>query len=180
MDINTCFDKLWLQACINLVCEAVITNEKLNLFYIANKNAQIANKVNNKLSTRINVQAVIMQGSTWGSLKCTTTLDTGNKLTLEDETLHYNYKGDKNIPIELLGMVDDTLAVTQCGNASVKRNAFANSLAESQRLTLSTVKSVVVHIGNVKNCDQTCPELKVPKESMKKSESTWYLGNMIS
>ena len=63
MDINTCFDKLWLQACINSIFEAGITNEKLNLLYIENRNAQITNKVNNKMSTRINVKDVIMQGS---------------------------------------------------------------------------------------------------------------------
>jgi hypothetical protein len=77
-------------------------------------------------------------------------------------------------------MVDDTLAVTECGNASVKKNAVVNSFVETQRLTLSTTKSVVVHIGNVKKCEQSCPELKVNKEHMKKVESTKYLGNMIS
>ena len=102
MDIGTCFDKFWLQACINSPFEAGLTNEKLNLLYIENRNAQIAIKVNNKLSTQINVKDVIMQGSVWGSLKCTTTLDTGNKLTLEDQTLHYKYKGDKKFQLYYL------------------------------------------------------------------------------
>ena len=42
MDVEKCFDKLWLQSCINSLYEAGITNDYLNLLYIENKNAQIA------------------------------------------------------------------------------------------------------------------------------------------
>ena len=69
MDAEKCFDKLWLQSCINSIYEAGMDNDKLNLLYIDNKNAQIAVKVNNKLSMRISVKDVIMQGSVWSSLK---------------------------------------------------------------------------------------------------------------
>ena len=69
MDAIKCFDKLWLQDCINSLYEAGLDNDQLNLLYIENNNAQIAVKVNGKLSTRINVKDVIMQGSIWGSLK---------------------------------------------------------------------------------------------------------------
>ena len=62
MDSEKCFDKLWLQSCINAFFDAGLENDKLNLLYIENKNANIAVKVNGKLSTRINVKDVIMQG----------------------------------------------------------------------------------------------------------------------
>ena len=68
MDAIKCFDKLWLQACINSLYEAGLTNDQLNLLYIENRNAQIAVKINNRLSGRINVKDVVMQGSIWGSL----------------------------------------------------------------------------------------------------------------
>ena len=113
MDAEKCFDKLWLQSCINSLYEAGITNDYLNLLYIENKNAQIAVKINNKLSSRISVKSVVMQGSVWGTLKCTTTMDKMNKIAMADKSLQYNYKGDSNIPIGVLGMVDDTLAETQ-------------------------------------------------------------------
>ena len=77
MDAEKCFDKLWLQSCINALYEAGITNDHLNMLYIENRNAQIAVKINDKLSSRISVQDVIMQGSVWGSLKCTNTMDIG-------------------------------------------------------------------------------------------------------
>ena len=61
--------------------------DQLNLLYIENRNAQIAVKVNNKLSMRIHVKDVIMQGSVWSSLKCTTSMDRLNKTALLDKTL---------------------------------------------------------------------------------------------
>ena len=180
MDIDTCFDKLWLQSCINAIYEAGLNNDKLNLLYIENRNAQIAVKINNKLSARISVKDVILQGSIWGSLKCTSTMDTLNKIALADPTLVYNYQEDPNIPIGVLGMVDDTATISECGNKAIAKNAVVNSFVESQRLTLSKEKSSVVHIGNVKKCRQQCPDLKIHKSCMKKSESTKYLGNFIS
>ena len=63
MDSEKCFYKHWLQSCINAVFDPGLDNDKLNLLYIENKNANIAVKVNGKLSTRINIKDVIMQGS---------------------------------------------------------------------------------------------------------------------
>jgi hypothetical protein len=178
MDAEKCFDKLWLQSCINAIHEAGITNDHLKLLYIENKRAQIAVKINNKLSSRILVEDVVMQGSVWGSLKCTTTMDTLNKISLSDVSLQYKYKGDANIPIGILGMVDDTLGISLCGKEAIRKNAVMNSFMETQRLTLSKEKSVVLHYG--KKCALPCPTLKVHKEDMKKEVSTKYLGNILS
>ena len=56
-------------------------------------------KVNNKLSMRISVKDVIMQGSVWSSLKCTTSMDRLNQTALADEAFKYCYKGDPEVPI---------------------------------------------------------------------------------
>ena len=147
MDAVKCFDKLWLQACVNSIYEAGIDNDMLNLLYIENKNAQIAVKINNKLSTRISVKDVVMQGSVWGSLKCTSTMDKLNQVAMSDKTLQYHYKGDQNIPIGVLGMVDNTLGVSECGKQAIRKNSVINSFMETQRLKLSKEKSVVLHYG---------------------------------
>ena len=84
MDVEKCFDKVWLQSCINSLYEEGITDEYLNLLYIENKNAV---KINNKLSTRISFQDVVTQGSVWGTLKCTTTMDKMNKIAMTDMSL---------------------------------------------------------------------------------------------
>ena len=180
MDAEKCFDKLWLQSCINAIYEAGMDTDQLNLLYIENKNAQIAVKVNNKLSMRINVKDVIMQGSVWSSLKCTTSMDRLNKIALQDESLQYCYKGDKNIPIGVLGFVDDTLGVSECGKAAIKKNSVINSFMDCQRLTLSKEKSVVLHIGKHNKCALPCPKLKVHNDTMEATKCTKYLGNMLS
>ena len=63
MDIKKCFDKLWLESCINELYEAGVRNDLLNLLHIENKDADVAIKVNDNLTSRINVENVIMQGS---------------------------------------------------------------------------------------------------------------------
>ena len=132
-DVEKCFDKLWLQAAINSLDEAGLSNDILNILYLENKEANIAVKVNGKLSKRFEVQKVVMQGSVWGGLKCTATLDKLNKLLLQEEQTCYYYMGDKNIPIGVLGMVDDTLSIANCGIQSVKKNSIINSFIENQR-----------------------------------------------
>ena len=180
MDAEKCFDKLWLQACINALYEAGINHDHLNLLYIENKQAQIAIKINDKLSARIKVSDIVMQGSVWGSIKCTTLMDQLNKNAMSDESLQYYYKGDPQIPIGILGMVDDTLAVADCGNKSIRKNAVVNSFVETQRLTLSKEKSVVLHFGKESKCNIPCPALKVHKDNMNKEETTKYLGHILS
>ena len=89
------------------------------------------------LSRLISVKDAVMKGSVWGSLKCTSTMDKLNQIAMSDKTLQYYYKGDQNIPIGVLGMVDDTLGVSICGQSAIRKNAVINSFMETQRLKLS-------------------------------------------
>ena len=180
MDIEKCFDKLWLESCINALYEAGMKNDLLNLLYLENKNAQIAVKVNGRMTERRNVMDVVMQGSVWGSLKCTSVMDRLNKIMLSKEGLQYNYRGDENIPIGVMSMVDDTLQVQECGTKSVSCNSVVNSYVETQRLTFSTDKSLQMNIGKHTNCKQKCPQLKVHNTNMKHSDATKYLGNIVT
>ena len=180
VDVEKCFDELWLEATTCAMHEAGITSELLNMLYIENKAAQIAVKVNGQLTERVIVKDVEIQGSVWASLKCTATMDQLNKSLLQQEHLIYNYKGDKNIKIGVLGMIDDTLSISKCGNSSVQKNAILNSFIETQKLTLSEDKSVVLHVGKKSKCKQPCPTLKVHKKIMKDVPSVKYLGDIIS
>jgi hypothetical protein len=180
MDIKTCFDKLWLEACINSLYENGLTSDKLNLLYIENIKAEVAVKVNNGLSKRFPVHNVVMQGSVWGGLKCTSQMDKLNKIMKASDSLMYKYRGDPTIPIGVLGLVDDTLGISECGDAAIVKNAVINSFIETHRQQMHQDKSVVVHVGNVKKCDKPCPTLKVHKTSMKDETSCKYLGNIIT
>ena len=76
--------------------------------------------------------------------------------------------------------MDDTLGVSRCGSAAIRKNAVINSFIDSHRLRLSKEKSVVLHIGKQKECLLPCPDLKVDNCSMETTENTKYLGNILS
>ena len=138
---------MWLQSSVNALFECGFKNDMISLMYLQNRNVQVAIKVNGELTRRADVQDVVMQGTVWSSLMCTSSLDRLNKIIMSQEELQYHYKGDKNVPIGIRGMVDDTLGVSKCGSTAVQLNSVVNSFIESQRLTLSGEKSVVIHVG---------------------------------
>ena len=179
-DVQTCFVKMWLQSCTNALFENGLQNDMLSLMYLENRNVQVAIKVNNRLTKRINVKDVEIQGSVWSSLKGTTMMDQLNKKVMSNKDLQYFYKGDQQIPIGIRGMVDGTLGISKCGNTSIKLNAVINSHVESQRLTLSKEKSVVIHVGKKSKCKTPCPMLKVHNSDMLEETSIKYLGNIVS
>ena len=77
--------------------------------------------MNGQLTKRVNVKNVEIQGSVWGSMKCTNTMDQLNKILLKQDHLTYHYKGDENIKIGVLGMIDDTLSISKCGTPSIQK-----------------------------------------------------------
>ena len=112
-DAENCFDKLWAQECFNDVYENGFANDKLSLLYETNINAKVAVKVPSGITTRVNISNNIMQGTVWGSLFCTCTIDKLGKHAYEHPELLYMYKG---VTIPPLGMVDDILTVSNVEN----------------------------------------------------------------
>ena len=105
----------------NALHHAGLNNDMLNLLYQENSQAKIAVKVDGKLRKCVGVYDVEMQGSVWGSLKCVTSMDTLNKIILEQRDLNYKYRRDPGIEIGVMGMVDDNLCISKCGLSSVQR-----------------------------------------------------------
>ena len=123
--------------------------------------------IQNTLTKGVNIHNVEIQGGVWGSLKYATTMDQLKKILIQQEHLKYRYKGDSNIEIVVLGMIDNTLSISKCGNLSVQKNAVLNSFIETQRLILLEGKSVDLHTGKKSKCKKPCPVLKVHNSSMK-------------
>jgi hypothetical protein len=107
-------------------------------------------------------------------------MDTINKYMTSNDRLTYKYRGDPSIAIGVLGMVDDTLGIAECGVKSVEKNAVLNSFMETHRLKMHKEKSVVIHVSNAKKCSVPCPKLKVHMDEMHKVSKTKYLGNILS
>ena len=85
-DIEKCFDALWVEECINDLYEAGLNNDNLNILFLENQNANIAIKTASGKSERINISNIIMQGTVWGSLLCTTSMDKLGKMMYRDKT----------------------------------------------------------------------------------------------
>ena len=140
-------------------------NDKLALLFLENQNAEIAIKPANGISKRESITNVVMQGTVWGSLFCTATMDKLGKLEYSNEDLLYKYKGEVEIPT--LGMVDDLLSIRKCSMESVKANAVINGFIESKKLTLSKSKCQRIHICKKKDENSMkCPILQVHKDRM--------------
>ena len=100
-DVNKCFDSLWVEDCINDMFEAGLRNDKLPLLYIMNQNANIAIKNSWGLTERTNIRNIIMQGTTWESIFCTTSMDKlGQKfirmknyyISIKDVSMYHHWK----------------------------------------------------------------------------------------
>ena len=139
------------------------------------KNAYIAIKTATGLTDRESITNLIMQGTVFGSLICTTVMDKLAKIFYNDKALLYKYNNTVNVPI--LGMVDDVLCVARCLSEAVKCNATINSFMELNKLKLAEKKCSKIHIG--KKCDK-CPEYRVHEEALKESHSEKYLGDSIT
>ena len=126
------------------------------------------------------MQNVEMQGTVMSSLKCTLSMDRLNKTVMSDSDQQYYYKGGRNIPNGVRGMVDDTLEISKFGSTAVKLSATVNTFIESQRKALSEGKSVVIHVGNNNKYNTQCPELRVHMAKMHEATSVKYLGNIVT
>ena len=156
------------------IYDAGLKNDKLPLLFLENQNAKCAIKSDDGVSKRINIQNIVMQGSVWGSLFCTATMDKLGQIAYENESLLYWYKGSVAVPP--LCMVDDVLAVQECSQNSVQINSVINSFIELKKLKLSSDKCSKIHVGKVSS---SCPDLKVHNMKMKNSNKEKYLGDFI-
>ena len=171
-DVYKCFDKLWAKECINDLFECGFTNNKLPLLVKENVDAQVAVKIAGGVTRRTSVTDVVMQGTVWGSLMCTTSMDKLGKLAYQDPSSLYKYKG---VPVPPLGMVDDIINVSTVENTE-KMNTLINTFVESKKLKLSESKCFRLHIGKD---HENCPTLKVHEHEMKDSEREKYLGDIV-
>ena len=137
-DIEKCFDSLWLHEVINSLFEAGLKNDKLPLLFLENNNAQGAVKVNDRISKRVSIHNIIMQGSIWGGLCCVVMMGKLGKLIYNEKPeLLYYYKGLVGTPP--LQMVDDILGIQECSKKSRRLNSVINTFIDLEKLQLSKI-----------------------------------------
>ena len=136
-DVEKCFDALWLEECINDLFDAGFTNDKLPILFQENQTAKVAIKTQEGISKRIDIKNIVMQGTVWGSLLCTTSMEKLGKYFYENKELLYTYKNEVEVPP--LCMVDDILGVQKCKDAK-NINKAINTFIEMKKLRFSSNK----------------------------------------
>ena len=183
-DLVQAFDALWLDDCINDVYDALPDDkrdDKLALLYDLNKHNKVAVNTAVGQTERFDINKVVTQGSTWGSLLCSNHIDTiGRRCS---ETGNYMYKYKKQVDVLPLAMLDDLLGVAECWHDSLSLNTFINTQIEMKKLLFHTPdekgksKCNVMHVGSNKGI---CPQLQVHGTRMQKVQHETYLGDIIS
>ena len=127
MDYKQCFDAMWLQETMNDLFEAGVQDDQLALLYEANSKVKVAVKTPSGLTKRVLMKEIILQGDVWGPIECSVSVDTFGKQCLEEDEHLYYYK-DK-VPVPVLTMLEDAIAVTECGNKSCKHKNSNQEIA---------------------------------------------------
>ena len=104
------------------------------------------------------VKEIILQGDVFGPIECSVSVDSfGKECLLEDKHLYY-YKDE--VPVPILTMVDDALAITECGFKASEMNAYLNTKTNIKKLQYGVEKCYKMHVG--KHCNsEICPDLYV-------------------
>ena len=124
MDVKKCFDSLNLIDCCNDLYEYGVVDDKLALIYEGMRENEISVNTPVGQTERISVPDIVGQGGALGPACCSVTIDDIGK----EKKHQYIYK--KDVPITMLAMVDDVLAVSKCGVESVETNVYINAKFE--------------------------------------------------
>ena len=176
-DVEKCFDALWLKEAISDLYDSGLKNDKLSLLYLENEVCKVAVKTPSGHTRRTDVKKIVLQGTVFGNLKCTSTMDKVGKNAYLSKKPICIYKSIVEIPP--LGMVDDELVITKCGNDSVISNAIVYTFIESKKLRVGKTKCFKIHVGESKS-NLICPNLKVHDHKMESSKSEKYLGDWVN
>ena len=113
-----------------------------------------------------------MQGTVWGSLFCTATIDKLSQKAYTDKTLLYKYKREVGVPH--MGMVDNVLTIQKCKSTLSAINTEVNAFFEQKKLKLAEKKCFRIHVA--KKCGE-CETLFVQEERMKQAHKIKYFGD---
>ena len=102
---------MWASEALNGAYVLGFNNDKLPLVQMANMDASIAIKSTAGISERSIIKDVIMQGTVWAGMLCTSTLKKVGKLVYTNNHIPYKYIG--NVVVPPLEMVDDVLTMSK-------------------------------------------------------------------
>ena len=176
IDIHKCFDELWYQETHNDMFDAKVQDDKFSIIAKMDEVAQVVVKTPCGITDEFTLKQIIMQGSVFGPIKSTITIDTLGQDCENYKKGLFKYKNSLFLPP--LALIDDCLGFSKCSADSVELNAIINTKITSKKLRLSADKCNHLHIS--KKPTQCYNNLKAGKMTMKKATECSYLGDILS
>ena len=126
-----------------------LDDENLVLIHKANKEIHMAVNAPGGLTERQILKNIVLQGDTWGSILASVQVDSIAKDVVK-AGIGYMYKD--NLPISMLGLVDDLIGVTEAGFKSQQMNVILNVKTAEKGLQFGVKKCKSMIVGkNLKN-----------------------------
>ena len=158
-----------------------VNNDKFSLISQLDRNCKFIIKTPCGQTKEITFADLILQGSVFGSLKCSVQIDSlGRDVLSDSEGLGvYIYKDSVEIPP--ICIVDDIIGISECNINAVELNALINSKIESKSLELNQEKCFKLHLSKPKEKNKSCHNtLKVHDETMREASKVKYLGDFLN
>ena len=143
-DYAQMFDSMDLEEAISDIFDAGVNDDTLALIHEGNKEINMAVNTPSGLSERQTLENIVLQGDTWGSILASVQVDTIGKASQE---AGYGIKYKDILPISLLGLVDDTIGVTEAGFRAQQMNVLMNVRTAEKSLQFGASKCKSMLIG---------------------------------
>ena len=126
-----------------------VKDSDLHLIYNANKEIYMSVKTSGGLTDRDKITNSVLQGDTWSPILASVQVDSIGK-AVEEANIGYFYQNQ--LPISMLGLVDDVVGVTEAGFKAQQLNAILNVKTSEKGLQYGISKCKSMIIGNSDNC----------------------------
>ena len=196
-DYKQMFDRMDSEEYCGDIYEYGVDDDHLKLIYEANKEVVICVKTPSGTSPEYKLINRTMQGDTWAPGQASAQVDMFGKEMLKEEP-SYMFRFKEEVPIPLLGQVDDLLGVSEQGYKSEQLNGYVNVKTADKDLQFGSNKCNFMVVSKVKSKSyinsnlfvdswklehtdsNTFKEEFVGKVPMEETNSLLYLGYMLS
>ena len=143
-DYAQMFDSINLKEAVSDIYDYGLNDDNLSLIYKANDKVHMAVKTHGGLTRRQTIKNSVLQGDTFGSLLASVQADTIAR-DVEKADIGYRYK--EELPINILGLVDDLIGVTDVGFKAQLMNNILNLKSAEKTLQFGQNKCKIMIIG---------------------------------
>ena len=146
------FDGIELRQALIDLFNIDVTDETISILFQANEDIAMSVNTPNGQTDRQMIKYSVLQGDTWASLVAGVQADSVNK-DIKEAGCGYMYRGEVEVPS--LGLVDDTLCVTEPGTKAHIVNTVMNVRAGDKSLRFGAKKCKKMFIGKKGETDIT-------------------------